>query len=424
MSEPRHILLLGADGFIGRHVAFAARAAGHRVTCIARRTSALKALGFDTFQADLTAEKWHSASSWRDLARTAHGVINCAGLLTGTPRAMAAVHEHAPAALYDALPHGSFLTLLSATGIDADTPFAEARRTGELVAKLASENGRHRLTILRAGLVLSDGAYGGSAVLRALAAFPLVMPVLGGGKHRFNPCHAEDLATRLLAATEEDNGPQPLPTGGADTLTLKELTAATRARLGLKPAPALPVPMGLARLIGRLGDAMRAGPFSTTALKQLEHGVLAQSSPALPGARSFLARRPPSPADLWHARLYLLRPLLRLTLCLLWAASGLLGLFAAPASYLPDLAATGLPDQTLITAARAFGLLDLALAAALFRNWRPGLTFAAQFVLVLGYTIGLTALAPHLWLDPYGALLKNLPILALLLTTRALDTER
>ncbi|MBY6151970.1 SDR family oxidoreductase [Vannielia litorea] len=424
MTDGKHILLLGADGFIGRYVAYAARAAGHRVTCVARRTSALKALGFDTFQADLTAEKWHSASSWKDLARTAHGVINCAGLLTGSPAAFAAVHEHAPAALYDALPHGSFLTLLSATGIEAETPFAEARRTGELTAKLASENGRHRLTILRAGLVLGDGAYGGSAVLRALAAFPFLMPVLGRGKHRFNPCHAEDLAQRLLAATEEDNGPQPIPTGGADTLTLKELTATTRAHLGLRPVPSLPIPMPLARLLGRLGDAMRAGPFSTTALAQLEHGVLAPTSTPLPGASAFLARRPPTPADLWHARLYLLRPLLRLTLCLLWLVSGLLGLFAPPASYLPDLATTGLPPDTLTNAARAFGLLDLALAAALFRNWRPRLTFWAQALLITGYTAGLTAIAPHLWLDPYGALLKNLPILALLLTTRALDTER
>lgn len=424
MTEPKHILLLGADGFIGRHVAFAARAAGHRVTCIARRTSALKALGFDTFQADLTAEKWHSASSWKDLARTAHGTINCAGLLTGSPAAMAAVHEHAPAALYDALPHGSFLVLLSAVGIEAQTPFAEARRTGELTAKLASKNGRHRLTILRAGLVLSDGAYGGSAVLRGLSAFPIVTPVLGRGKHRFNPCHAEDLAQRLLAATQEDNGPKPIPIGGADTLTLKQLTAATRAHLGLRPAPALPIPMALARLMGRFGDAMRAGPFSTTAIKQLEHGVLAETSQPLPGASDFLHRRPPSPADLWHARLYLLRPLLRLTLCLLWLISGLLGLFTPPSAYLPDLAATGLPDDTLITAARTFGVLDLALAAALFRNWHPRLTFWAQILLVGGYTVGLTAIAPHLWLDPYGALLKNLPILALLLTTRALDTER
>ncbi|SIN80428.1 SDR family oxidoreductase [Vannielia litorea] len=424
MTDQRHILLLGADGFIGRHVAYAARAAGHRVTCIARRTSALKALGFETFAADLTAEKWHSASSWRDLARTADGVINCAGLLTGSPAALAAVHEHAPAALYDALPHGSFLTLLSATGIDADTPFAEARRTGELTARLAAETGHHRLTILRAGLVLGDGAYGGSAVLRALSAFPFVMPVLGSGRHQFNPCHAEDLAQRLLAATGEAGSPRAIPTGGADTLTLKQLTAATRAHLGLRPVPALPVPMALARLMGRLGDAMRAGPFSTTAIAQLEHGVLAPTATPLPGASAFLARRPPTPADLWHARLYLLRPLLRLTLVLLWLVSGLLGLLTPPQSYLPDLAATGLSEQTLTTAARAFGVIDLALAAALFRNWRPRLTFWAQILLVTGYTAGLTMAAPHLWLDPYGALLKNLPILALLLTARALDTER
>ena len=74
--------------------------------------------------------------------------------------------------------------------------------------------------------------------------------------------------------------------------------------------------------------------------------------------------------------------------------------------------------------ARGFGALDLALALALLRNWRPRPVALVQIALVLAYTAGLTLLAPALWLDPYGGLLKNLPILALLLTHLALVEER
>ena len=44
--------------------------------------------------------------------------------------------------------------------------------------------------------------------------------------------------------------------------------------------------------------------------------------------------------------------------------------------------------------------------------------------MVLGYTLGLSFIAPGLWLDPFGSMLKNLPILALILVQAALIEER
>ena len=69
-------------------------------------------------------------------------------------------------------------------------------------------------------------------------------------------------------------------------------------------------------------------------------------------------------------------------------------------------------------------IADAAIGLALLRNWRPKAVARAQLALVLGYTLGLSTLAPALWLDPFGGLLKNLPILALLLVHLALVEER
>ena len=60
----------------------------------------------------------------------------------------------------------------------------------------------------------------------------------------------------------------------------------------------------------------------------------------------------------------------------------------------------------------------------MLRNWRPLPVARAQIALVVAYTAGLTALAPGLWLDPFGGLLKNLPVLALMLAHLALTEER
>jgi hypothetical protein len=68
-------------------------------------------------------------------------------------------------------------------------------------------------------------------------------------------------------------------------------------------------------------------------------------------------------------------------------------------------------------AALALVLLGSAWDAAigLLLLLRPGpLTYRLAAAGVIGMTALATALVPTLWLDPFGALLKNLPVLALL----------
>lgn len=68
-------------------------------------------------------------------------------------------------------------------------------------------------------------------------------------------------------------------------------------------------------------------------------------------------------------------------------------------------------------AALALVLLGCAWDAAmgLWLLLRPGaLAYRAAALGVIGMTLLATVLVPALWLDPFGALLKNLPVLALL----------
>ena len=48
----RSVLILGADGFIGRHIAFHLRDLGWDVTASARRVTRLARMGFATLRAD------------------------------------------------------------------------------------------------------------------------------------------------------------------------------------------------------------------------------------------------------------------------------------------------------------------------------------------------------------------------------------
>nr|WP_290428552.1 DoxX-like family protein [Defluviimonas salinarum] len=423
------VLVLGADGFIGRHIAFALRAGGHAVVAVARRPERLAAMGFAVLRVDLCDPACHTPAFWTPhLADGTHLVI-AAGLLTGADAAFAAVHEAAPRAAYAAR-DGGRAVLISAVGITADTPFAAWRRRGEAVARAAGN-----VTILRPGLVLADTSYGGSSLLRALAALPVRRVVVGTGAEPCNPIHADDLASVVSDCLAAPPGAGPAEgaweIGGPEHLSQDALSALLRSWLGLAPAPVLRVPYRFARVAGRVGDALRLGPVSTTAVAQLRQGIAADPAPLLariaarpePVSR-FLCRRPAGTQDLWQARLYLLKPLLRLVLAAMWLVSGLLGLLLPPAAFTPVLAAAPLPEAALVMLARAGGLLDLALAAALLRDWRPRQVGWAQLALVAAYTSGLSILAPDLWLAPFGELLKNLPVMALILVHLALAEER
>jgi hypothetical protein len=183
--------------------------------------------------------------------------------------------------------------------------------------------------------------------------------------------------------------------------------------------------------MGRAGDVLGLGPVSRTAVAQLEAGVLADPRPiaAATGVTArpfadFLLARPAGTQDLWQARLYLLKPLIRFALSALWLVSGLIGLFLPVEDFLPLFAQSGLSENLIVAIARIGGVADLALGVALLLNLRPRQTGIAQLALVLAYTVGLTVVTPAEWLAPFGGLLKNIAILPLILAHLALTEER
>ncbi|SLN28951.1 short chain dehydrogenase [Roseovarius albus] len=425
-DNPGKVLVLGADGFIGRHIAFGLREEGWQVLASARNTNSLSHMGFETLKADLTDPQTHDPDWWRPQIADISHVVIASGVLDASDAVYEAVHVTAPKALCEALPDDANAVLISAVGIDhSETRFARYRQKAEALAQ------DHNLTVLRAGLVLGGTSYGGSSLARALAAMPFCIPVVGDGKQTFNPIHAADLSRIVSHALKSDPSPTPTDIGGPETITQEQILQSYRRWFGLAPVRALKLPLWCAYLLGKIGDKMRLGPISSTAVAQLQSGVLAKPDfTNLPGTihprgfRTFLNARPAGTQDLWHARLYLMRPVLRIVLAVLWLASGLIGLFLPATEFLPLITNAPVSDAVLIALARIGGVADIVLGVLILRGWRPRLTTLLQALLVLGYTAAFTLLAPLLWLLPLGGLLKNLPILALIGILAILEKER
>jgi len=183
--------------------------------------------------------------------------------------------------------------------------------------------------------------------------------------------------------------------------------------------------------MGWLGDKLKLGPISTAAVKQLETGVtadypaFAKATGQRPrGFSEILSARPAGTQDLWHARLYLARLLIRFSLMFMWLLSGFVGLFLPPERFLDGLSHVPLSSQALTMAARGAGLVDVAIAFGLLAAWRLPRLALFQLAMVGSYTLAFGLMAPTLWVEPYGGLLKNIPVLCLIWVHLILEEER
>lgn len=429
------ILLTGANGFIGSQLLSGLRARGHEVVAAVRDPDALcrKLPGIEAIAVDFNRDT--SIEDWRPRLEAIDAVVNCAGVLHGgRGQDIEAIHTATPIALFDACVTTGVRRVVQISAISADT---EVGTEYALTKKRADDHLRSLpidWTVLRPSLVYGDGSYGGTSALRGLAGLPLVSPLVGDGTMAFRPLHIEDLVETMARVIEDERfARRTLEPVGPEIVTLRELVARYRAWLGLAPAIAIPIPLPVMQVAAHAADMAGGGPLGTVSLRQLlagnagrePAGVFARAIGFAPRSLGdMLARRPAQTQDVWHARLYFLRPLLRLALAFMWLGSAAVGLLAPVASYAAvDAALTnlGLPTRAV---AVAFSVLDLLIAAALLARWNVRLLAVIQLVVVAGYTAVLTILAPSLWLDPFGALLKNVPIFAAIGVWAVLEGER
>lgn len=283
--------------------------------------------------------------------------------------------------------------------------------------------------ILRPSLVYAEGAFGGTALFRALAALP-VTPLVGAGEQVFQPIHVDDVAATVLRVLDDPSIRRVvIDPVGPDRLTLRQILADLRRWLGYAPAPVMRVPLGLVRLAARVGDRL-GGPVNTTAVRQLLFGNAGASEPFVAATgiqprrwQAALRARPAQAQDRWHARLYFIRPLLRWSLALMWLVSGIVGLLqpVALAEAVLGVFALGWAAGEL---AWATSVLDVAIGLALVVRWRPPAIAAIQVAVVAGYTVVLSIALPGLWADAFGPLLKNLPVVVAALALAAIEGDR
>jgi uncharacterized protein YbjT (DUF2867 family) len=422
------VFLTGASGFIGGHVLRALAERGHQVTCLvrgraARAVEALALPGVTVVRGEFTRpEAWLTHVPGHD------AVVNAVGIIREGPGAsFEEVHTRAPVTLFEAAARAgvSKVVQVSALGADggAQSRYHLSKRAAD---RRLAELGVPYL-ILRPSVVYGPGDHSMTFFL-SLAALP-VAPVPGDGQYQLQPIHVDDLVRAVVLAVERDDiRNAAVDAGGAEAVTFDELLDVLARRLGKKRARKLHLPWGLMRLTAAVTDALGRGPITGEELGMLRRGNVCDPGPfrewfgftPVPFAVG-VARRPLSEADVWHARLAPLRVPLRLCVAFVWVATGVISAFFSTAQGYELLGRVGITGPLADGALYGTSYLEIGLGLATAVGWRVRLMGAIQIMLVLGFTAILTARLPEVWLDPFGPLTKNVPLLAATLVMMALE---
>lgn len=429
------ILLTGAGGFIGLPLAQALLHAGHDLLCVLRPGAPQPRLAAPPgslnvhtldFALAVTPRHWQALLQDVDLAINTVGIFREQGAQTFDN-----VHTRAPMALFDACAACGVARVLQLSALGADdgaaSPFLRSKKKAD----------DHLLGLPLEAIVVQPSlvyaADGPSARLfNSLAALPVrVLP--SGTDPLLQPVHRDDVVAGLVALV---GAPRPLRSGriafaGPAPVTLGAYLQALRRQLGFAAAaPVLRLPRSLFTGLARVAEKIPGSLVTQDAVRMLLHGNTGDATALATllgrGARPVSQFVAAGQAEaLRHAALLgWLLPCARVSLALVWLWTGVVsaGLYPVQDSYalLARVGATGAMATLLLYGA---ALLDFALGAATLllpaRLRRP--LWLAQLALIVGYTAIITVFLPEYWLHPYGPVLKNLPMLMVIVLLYALE---
>jgi uncharacterized protein YbjT (DUF2867 family) len=420
------VLIAGASGFIGAHLARAATAAGHEVICGGRNATA----GSEG-SAHLTLD--YTAPARDTLASELRGidvVVNAVGILR--PRGaqtFEALHVRGPRELFAAAATAGVRRIIQVSALGAEPRALAAYHRSKSEADRAL-----RLLPVDWAVVMPSLVYGpGGASARlfdTLASLPLI-PLPAGGTQPVQPVHIDDVTSALLRLIESPVELRcTVQVVGPAPTTLADFLRSLRAAFGMRPTGSLAVPRGLVFAAARLGDHLPNAFLNRETLGMLERGSVGD-----PGALTRLLGRPPLPVRAFvkpasralarrNAVLGWIAPLLRFSVAFMWLIAGVVSLGPQSAEGLELLRQAGVPATLAPTMLVGAALFDIALGVLTLLPRRIPLLWTAQILLVLVYTAIISAFLPHLWLEPFGSVAKNVPILAVLLLLWHLEERR
>jgi NADH dehydrogenase len=258
--------VFGGTGFIGRYVVERLAKAGATVRVVTRRQQSayfLRTCGI-VGQIVPTPCAYGSADEIDRAVNGSDVVVNCVGILQEKRHSkFDHIHTTVPKWIAEscAMRGVSRFVHISALGAGvAQSHYAKSKLAGERAVQAAYPGA----TILRPSVVFGpeDRFFN---MFAGLARFLPALPLIGGGKTRFQPVYVVNVADAIMEALTRTNTGKPGPKGkiyelgGPEILTLKEIYQRLFEQTGRR-RKLISVPWGLASLDARILAAVLPDP--------------------------------------------------------------------------------------------------------------------------------------------------------------------
>ncbi|MCH7661282.1 MAG: complex I NDUFA9 subunit family protein [Euryarchaeota archaeon] len=256
------VLVTGGTGFVGRYLCAELAERGHDVTALARSpdSSGLPEVvaveqgdvtdrgSLDFAGYDVVVNLVALSPLFDPKGEKTHESVH----LGGTRNVVSAAEDAGV----------SRLVQMSALGADASGPTEYIRAKGK--AETVVKESELDWTIFRPSVIFGDGGEFVSFTKKLTP--PVVAPMPGGGKTKFQPIWVEDLAPMLADAVEDSSTNEIYEIGGPEVLTLAEVAKLSRGG----NVTIIPVPMALAKVGMTAAGPVPFIPFGPDQARSLE----------------------------------------------------------------------------------------------------------------------------------------------------------
>lgn len=265
----RPVVVTGAAGFVGTHVCRALAASGWKVRALVR-DPARAAMRLGHLPLTLRGGDLRDASFVRDSLAGAGSVIHLAAIaIERHGQRYEEINTRVTQDLLAAAREAGAERFLhmSQNGSDSSSPYQFLRSKG--AAQDAVTASGLRWTVFRPSVIFGPEDAFANALARVVRLTPAVLPLPGGGSARFQPVHADDVATAVRKALGDDSTiGQVYPLGGPEALSLRDM-----ARRILRAMHAsrliVGVPVAAVRPVAAVGATLLPSPPVTPGLLDL-----------------------------------------------------------------------------------------------------------------------------------------------------------
>lgn len=258
---PPLVTVFGGSGFVGRHVVRALVKRGYRVRVAVRRPDLagfLLPAGYVGQISLVQANLRYRESVLRAVEGASH-VVNCVGILFESGRNnFDAVQDFGARIVAEATKAaGAKLTHISAIGADAEAESSYARSKGRAEAAIFSI--LPDAVVLRPSIVFGQEDSYFNKFASMARAFP-VLPLIGGGKTKFQPVYVEDVAETVARSVDGTIAAGTVyELGGPEVMTFRQCLELMLS-VTYRDNRLVSLPFGIASLIGRIASMV---PFIT-----------------------------------------------------------------------------------------------------------------------------------------------------------------